>query len=105
MDDTVGLQKCVSGLHFPDLVPDREAEASRRDIGDLGMRVGMHGADPAFFKVVYDTHGVVAVGHDAACDTLAAGLKFNLIRRDPAGVFVERIHHSYIPPVFPDSWK
>ena len=37
---------------------------------------------------------------------LAAGFKFDLLCRDPALVFVERIHHNSIPPVcsFIFSW-
>ena len=92
--DAVLLEQGIAGAYLPGLVPDGKAVSPGDDIGDLGVRVAVHGTHAAGLKGVFHAHGVLAVSQHAALHPGAAGFRGNFGMGHPRDILMCFFHYS-----------
>jgi len=90
-------QPCITPSCLSRVSPgptSRKAVAAGDDVGDLRVRVAVHGTHTAGLKGIFHAHGILAVGQNAALYALAAHLRLDLGMGHPYYVFMLFFHYN-----------
>jgi hypothetical protein len=82
----------ISFDDFPGFVPDGKAETSLRDVGNLRVRMAVHGSFRSFLEIVPHAHQLIAVGKNGTLHAGRGGFSGAVFAGYPLLVFMILFH-------------